>query len=366
MLYYLYLNFVDSYTFLNIFQYITFRSFLAGSISFLLVMLLTPRFITIFTRNRVTENINQFLESSHKKKSGTPNMGGAIIAISVIASCFVCGKFYKSLSDYPIYPFAICLITYTIFSFSGFFDDLIKLRRGKGISLFKKLFIQTCLAIVVVVILYQSNIFFSKGLTTISFPFTKTVVELGPFYFLFCFLVIIGSANAVNITDGLDGLATGSIISTVSALIIIAYIVGSPLYASYLYVPFVGGVAEITIFLAAILGAMLAFLWFNSNPAQIFMGDVGSIPLGASIGIVSILIKQEILLLIMGGVFVIEALSVIIQIISFRLFGKRFFLIAPIHHHFEKKGVVESKIVLRFWIVSILLSLFAIATLKIR
>ena len=183
---------------------------------------------------------------------------------------------------------------------------------------------------------------------------------------MFWFLVFFGSAIAVNLPYWLDGLATGSIISTFSALIIIAYIVGSPLYASYLYVPFVGGVAEITIFLAAILGAMLAFLWFNSNPAQIFMGDVGSIPLGASIGIVSILIKQEILLLIMGGVFVIEALSVIIQIISFRLFGKRFFLIAPIHHHFEKKGVVESKIVVRFWIVSILLSLFAIATLKIR
>lgn len=366
MLYYLYLNFVDSYTFLNIFQYITFRSFLAGSISFLTVMFLTPRFIKIFTANKVTENISQFLETTHKQKSGTPNMGGIIIAIAVILSCLVCGKFYKSLSDYPIYPFLICLITYIVFALSGFFDDYIKLKNGSGLPLFKKLFLQILLTIILVIVLYQSNIFFSQGLTTISFPFTKAVLDLGLIYFIFCFLVIIGSANAVNITDGLDGLATGSIISTVSALIVIAYIVGSPLYAGYLYVPFVGGVAEITIFLSAILGAMLAFLWFNSNPAQIFMGDVGSIPLGASIGIVSILIKQEILLLILGGVFVIEALSVIIQIISFRFFGKRFFLIAPIHHHFEKKGVVESKIVIRFWIISILLALFAIATLKIR
>jgi phospho-N-acetylmuramoyl-pentapeptide-transferase len=181
-----------------------------------------------------------------------------------------------------------------------------------------------------------------------------------------CFLIILGSANAVNLTDGLDGLATGSLLSTVGAITILAYIGGNIIYTGYLYLPFLKDIAEITVLLSAILGALLGFLWFNSNPAQIFMGDVGSIPLGATIGLVSIIIKQEVLLLISGGIFVIEALSVIAQIISFRLYKKRILKMAPLHHHFEQLGVSESKIVIRFWIVSILLALISIASLKIR
>ena len=195
---------------------------------------------------------------------------------------------------------------------------------------------------------------------------TKELFDLGLFYYVLCFLIILGSANAVNLTDGLDGLATGSLLSTVGAIFLLTYIAGNSIYTNYLYLPYIKDVAEISILLSAILGSLLGFLWFNSNPAQIFMGDVGSIPLGATIGLVSIIIKQEVLLLISGGIFVIEAVSVIIQIISFRLYNTRILKMAPLHHHFEKMGYSESKIVIRFWILSIILALITIASLKIR
>ena len=370
MLYHLFQNFVDSYSFLNIFQYITVRSFLAGVISFLMVIFLTPKFIEIFSRENITENINIYLESSHKNKRGTPNMGGILIGVSVITSCLICGNFY--LPGTIVSVFTLCLICYIIFACSGFFDDFAKLRKGKGLSLGKKLLIQIVTTLILIILLYKLNTFSSINrevsleITNISFPFIKDIVNLGPLYFVLCLLIITGSANAVNMTDGLDGLAIGSILPVLAGLIVLTYVAGHSNYSYYLYVPYVRHVGEIVIFLSAILGGILAFLWFNSNPAQIFMGDVGSIPLGASIGLVSILIKQELLLLILGGVFVIEALSVIIQIVSFRLFRKRIFLIAPLHHHFEKQGIVESKIVVRFWIVSMLLAVFAIITLKLR
>ncbi len=370
MLYYLFLNFVDSYSFLNIFQYITVRSFLAGTISFLIVIFLTPKFIEIFSKNKITENINIYLESSHKDKKGTPNMGGILIGTSVIIACFICGNFY--LPGTAVSIFTVCLICYVIFACSGFYDDFTKLRKGKGLSLSKKLTIQFLATFLLIILLFKLNNFSSMNrefffeMTNIGFPFIKEIIDLGPFYFVLCLLIIIGSANAVNMTDGLDGLAIGSIIPVLAGLIILAYVAGNANYSDYLYIPHIDHAGEVVIFLSAILGGTLGFLWFNSNPAQIFMGDVGSIPLGASIGLVSILIKQEILLLILGGIFVVEALSVIIQIISFRFFGKRVFLIAPLHHHFEKKGLVESKIVIRFWIVSILFALLAVATLKIR
>lgn len=179
-------------------------------------------------------------------------------------------------------------------------------------------------------------------------------------------LIILGSANAVNFTDGLDGLATGNLIISFTTLTILTYIAGNFLYSSYLYIPFINDVGEISVFVSCLIGSLLGFLWFNSNPAQIFMGDAGSIPLGGTLGIIAILIKQEFLLIIIGGVFVVEAFSVILQILSFKLFKKRIFLIAPIHHHFERQGIAESKIVIRFWIIGVLFSLIAIATIKIR
>ena len=200
----------------------------------------------------------------------------------------------------------------------------------------------------------------------ITLPFTKEIFNIGILYYFLMVLIILGSANAVNFTDGLDGLATGNLIISFTTLTILTYIAGNFLYSSYLYIPFINDVGEISVFVSCLIGSLLGFLWFNSNPAQIFMGDAGSIPLGGTLGIIAILIKQEFLLIIIGGVFVVEAFSVILQILSFKLFKKRIFLIAPIHHHFERQGIAESKIVIRFWIIGVLFSLIAIATIKIR
>ena len=363
MFYYLFDLFVGSLSFLNIFQYITFRSSLAGITSFFIIIFFTPKFIELMNNANFKENINSYLKS-HEKKKGTPNMGGIAIGGSILISSLLFGNFNNT-------NFMVILVSYLAFALSGFADDFIKLKKGKGLSIFKKITIQIFITLTIIIFfikdsngfLYSSQIYSN---TFIGLPFTKELFDLGSFYYVLCFLIILGSANAVNLTDGLDGLATGSLLSTVGAITILAYIGGNIIYTGYLYLPFLRDIAEITVLLSAILGALLGFLWFNSNPAQIFMGDVGSIPLGATIGLVSIIIKQEVLLLISGGIFVIEALSVIAQIISFRLYKKRILKMAPLHHHFEQLGVSESKIVIRFWIVSILLALISIASLKIR
>jgi phospho-N-acetylmuramoyl-pentapeptide-transferase len=363
MFYYLFDLFVGSLSFLNIFQYITFRSSLAGITSFFIIIFFTPKFIELMNNKNFKENISSYLKS-HKKKKGTPNMGGIAIGGSILISSLLFGNFNNT-------NFMVILVSYLAFALSGFADDFIKLKKGKGLTIFKKISIQIIITLTIIIFfikdsngfLYSSQIYSN---TFIGLPFTKELFNLGSFYYVLCFLIILGSANAVNLTDGLDGLATGSLLSTVGAITILAYIGGNIIYTGYLYLPFLKDIAEITVLLSAILGALLGFLWFNSNPAQIFMGDVGSIPLGATIGLVSIIIKQEVLLLISGGIFVIEALSVIAQIISFRLYKKRILKMAPLHHHFEQLGVSESKIVIRFWIVSILLALISIASLKIR
>ena len=363
MFYYLFDLFISSFGFLNIFQYITFRSSLAGITSFFVIIFLTPKFITLMNRNNFTENINSYL-NTHKDKKGTPNMGGVAIGTSILLSSILYGNFDNQ-------NFLIVLSTYLLFAFSGFADDFIKLKSGKGLSITYKFSIQILITILIIYFFINNNSQFNYmgelyNNTYIGLPFTKEIFNLGGFYYLLCFLIILGSANAVNLTDGLDGLATGSLLSTVGTIIVLTYIAGNIIYTDYLYLPYVKDVGEVTIFLSAILGSLLGFLWFNSNPAQIFMGDVGSIPLGATVGLVSIIIKQEVLLLISGGIFVVEALSVIIQITSFKLYKKRVLKMAPLHHHFEQLGYSESKIVIRFWIISIILALITIASLKIR
>lgn len=363
MFYYLFDLFVNSFNFLNIFQYITLRSALAGIASFFIIIILTPKFIDFLNEKNYGENISSYLKG-HKKKKGTPNMGGIAIGISILISSTLFGNFENI-------NFIMVLGTYMLFAFSGFIDDFIKLKKGRGLSISKKVSLQTLIALTIIFFflmnvegfVYNDQIYKN---TFIGLPFTKELFDLGSMYYFLCFLIILGSANAVNLTDGLDGLATGSLLSTVGAIVLLTYIAGNAIYTNYLYLPYIKDVAEISILLSAILGSLLGFLWFNSNPAQIFMGDVGSIPLGATIGIVSILIKQEVLLLISGGIFVIEALSVIIQILSFRFYNKRVLRMAPLHHHFEQLGYSESKIVIRFWIVSIILALIALASLKIR
>ncbi|RZP15222.1 MAG: phospho-N-acetylmuramoyl-pentapeptide-transferase [Candidatus Dadabacteria bacterium] len=363
MFYYFYDLFVNSLGFLNILQYITLRSALAGISSFFIIIFFTPKFINYMNKKNFSENISSYL-TQHEGKKGTPNMGGIVIGFSILISSILYGNFENK-------NFLLVLGAYILFAFSGFIDDLIKLRKGKGLSISKKIFMQISITLFLILFFIlkiegfsYSDSFFSN--TFISLPFTKELFDLGLFYYVLCFLIILGSANAVNLTDGLDGLATGSLLSTVGAIFLLTYIAGNSIYTNYLYLPYIKDVAEISILLSAILGSLLGFLWFNSNPAQIFMGDVGSIPLGATIGLVSIIIKQEVLLLISGGIFVIEALSVIIQIISFRLYNTRILKMAPLHHHFEKMGYSESKIVIRFWILSIILALITIASLKIR
>lgn len=363
MFYYLFNLFIDSLNFINIFQYITFRTAMAGITSFFIIIFLTPRFIQLMNKNNFKENISSYL-NKHENKKGTPNMGGVAIGLSILISSLLFGNFNNI-------NFIVVLFTYLVFALSGFIDDYIKLKKGKGLSITNKFSIQIFITLILIsfFIVNGSEFLYLEKLynnTYISLPFTKNLFDLGQFYYFLCFLIILGSANAVNLTDGLDGLATGSLISTVGAIIVLTYIAGNAIFTEYLYLPYIKDVGEISIILSAILGSLLGFLWFNSNPAQIFMGDVGSIPLGATIGLVSIIIKQEVLLLISGGIFVIEALSVIIQIFSFKFYNKRVFKMAPLHHHFEQLGYSESKIVIRFWIISIILALITIASLKIR
>ena len=364
MFHYLYLNFLDSIPLLNLFQYITLRSILAGILSFLFVVLFGKKFINFLTKKNSVENINKYLNDNHKKKTGTPNMGGFLIGVSILISTLL----FSDLSNPKI---QILIWTYILFAITGFIDDFTKLRKGTGLKIQLKFFIQIVLTFLIsFLIIDQSQTFIyqeeTKNINNIILPFTKNIFDLGVIYFVLMMFIILGSANSVNFTDGLDGLATGSLIISFSAITIFTYIAGNSVYSSYLYLPFISNVGEIVVFISALIGSLLGFLWYNSNPAQIFMGDTGSIPMGATLGLVAILIKQEFLLLIIGGIFVIEALSVITQIFSFRIFKKRIFLIAPIHHHFEKLGIKESKIVIRFWIIGIIFSLIAIATLKIR
>ena len=364
MFHYLYLNFIDSIPLLNLFQYITFRSILAGIISFLFVVLLGKKFINFLINKKSGETINKYLDENHKKKTGTPKMGGLLIGVSILISTLL-------LSDLSNPKIQILICTYTLFAITGFIDDFIKLRKGTGLKIQLKFLIQILVTILISwLIIEQSDSFTyqkeTKNINHIILPFTKNIFNLGSIYFVLMIFIILGSSNSVNFTDGLDGLATGSLIISFSSITIFTYIAGNSVYSSYLYLPFISNVGEIVVFIAALIGSLLGFLWYNSNPAQIFMGDTGSIPMGATLGLVAILIKQEFLLLIIGGVFVIEAISVIIQIFSFRMFNRRIFLIAPIHHHFENLGIKESKIVIRFWIIGIIFSLIAIATLKIR
>tara|TARA_B100001057_G_C22766340_1_gene917789 strand:- start:618 stop:1493 length:876 start_codon:yes stop_codon:yes gene_type:complete len=291
-------------------------------------------------------------------------MGGVLIVSSVLLSLILFGN----LNNEKV---LILIFSFLAFFISGFIDDYKKIKTGEGLRIKTKLFIQSIITIIILFLVwkfyqpfqYLNN---SYNLENIILPFTKEIFNISFYYYLLFILIILGSCNAVNFTDGLDGLATGNLIISFTTLAIISYLAGNFLYSSYLYIPFISDAGEITVFISCLIGALLGFLWFNSNPAEIFMGDAGSIPLGGILGLIAILIKQEFLLILIGGIFVIEAMSVILQIVSFKLFKKRIFIISPIHHHFEKLGIPESKIVIRFWIIGILFSLISFATLKIR
>lgn len=355
----------DVFSWLNIFRYITFRASMAAVTTFLLCVVFGPYFIRKLKELKIGEiakrrdcpGLDQFQQS----KEGTPTMGGIFIAGSVLVSVFL----WADLANpYILLTIFTCLWLAVL----GSVDDYVKLtRKGKrGLNKRSKLFWQIFLGGFIGVYVYTMHAALPAS-TQLDFPFVKNViVDLGIWYIPFVMLIIVGTSNAVNLTDGLDGLAIGCVLMVSITLAILSYVTGHLNFSQYLFIPYVAGAGELSIFCAAIIGASLGFLWFNCYPATIFMGDVGSLSLGGTLGVIAVLIKKELLLAIMGGIFVIEALSVILQIFSFRVLGKRIFKMAPLHHHLQLSGWKESKIITRFWIVAIILCLLTLTTLKIR
>lgn len=359
MLYHLFYPLHTSFIGFNVFRYITFRSIGAAVAAFLIVLVLGPLFIRTMRRLQIGQVVRDDGPASHLSKQGVPTMGGVLILAAIIGSSLLWARLDN------IYVWLI-MATTLFFGLIGGLDDFRKVtrRNSAGLSARGKLVLQFGGAAAVGLF-----IFFHPGFDGhLSVPFLKNIrPDLGWFYVIFAMVVIVGASNAVNLTDGLDGLATGPTVVSAAVYLVFSYIAGHIVIAEYLQVPYVAGSGELAVFCGAMVGACLGFLWFNAYPAQVFMGDVGSLSLGGALGTVAIIIKQEVLLAIVGGVFVMEALSVIMQVGYFKMTkGKRIFLMAPFHHHFEKKGWHETKVVVRFWIVSIILGFLAIATLKLR
>ena len=361
MLYLLILDLIDSYSFLNVFKYLTVRTGLAVFTSLLIVFLIGNPFINFFSTKQILSPIRKDGPDQHIiKKIGTPTMGGVLILIGLFAGILLWGD----LTNIYIWFLIYIVGSYGIL---GAFDDYkkVKYKNSSGISFKFKIISQILLALLGVVILtYLSE---NQDLENLYFPFFKNlVINLGWFFIPFGIFIIVGSSNAVNLTDGLDGLATVPVILVAGCFAFISYVTGNIVFSDYLQIPYIKGVGEVTVFLGAIIGSCLGFLWFNAPPAKIFMGDTGSLSLGGSLGAVGIITKHEIVLAITGGLFVLEAISVIVQVVSFKMTGKRIFKMAPIHHHYEKKGWPESTVVIRFWIVAIILAMVGLATLKFR
>ncbi len=329
--------------------------------SLLLVFIISPYVIAKLKRLRIGQHIRDDGPLSHLVKAGTPTMGGVIIFFSLVISTLLWARLDNRF-------IVILLLTTVWLGTLGFLDDYIKLLRKnpRGLSVSYKLLFQIILALIIGGYLYLYPAHPSYA-TSINIPYFKDMfIDIGWLYIVLMMLIIVGASNAVNLTDGLDGLAIGTIICSAVTYSIFAYLVGHSKFASYLKLIPVAGGGELTVFLMAMIGAGLGFLWFNSYPAEVFMGDTGSLFLGGTIGVVAIIVKHELLLILVGGIFVFESLSVIIQVTSFKWRGKRIFKMAPLHHHFELKGWAEPKVVIRFWIISMILSLIALSSLKIR
>lgn len=358
MLYYLLFPLHTSYSVFNVFRYITFRAAMAALMSLAVSFLLGPWLIRSLVEMQIGQQIREDGPASHSAKAGTPTMGGTLILLALTLSTVM-------LADVRNFYVILALLGTVAFGIAGFLDDYLKLKRknSKGLTPRVKLLVQLTLAFIIALILY----FYPRFTTEIGFPFIKNIrPNLGLFYIPFAMLVIVGASNAVNLTDGLDGLAIGPVMVAAVTYGIIAYLTGNIRNAEYLQIPYVAGVGELFVFCAAIVAAGLGFLWYNAYPAQMFMGDVGSLALGAALGIVAVMTKNELLLIIVGGVFVVEALSVIFQVASYKLRRKRVFLMAPIHHHYELKGWAEPQIIVRFWIVSLICAIVGLSTLKLR
>ncbi len=361
MLYQFLLNFVDDFGFLNVFKYLTFRTGLSVFTSLLIVLMIGGPFIKFFSNQKIFNPIRDDGPEDHIiKKIGTPTMGGVIILIGLLVSVL----FWGDLSNINL---LFCIYITISFGILGAFDDYKKIRfsNSSGISSKLKIILQIILSIIG--ISFYITFVDYQDITNLYFPFFKNlIINLGWFFIPFSVFVIVGSSNAVNLTDGLDGLATVPVMLVAVCFAFISYVTGNIVFSDYLQIPYIEGSGEVSIFCGAIIGSCLGFLWFNAPPAKIFMGDTGSLSLGGSLGAVGIITKHEIVLAITGGLFVLEAVSVMVQVISYKLTGKRIFKMAPIHHHFEKKGWPESTVVIRFWIISIILAMIGLATLKLR
>jgi len=355
-------EYVSTFTFLNLFNYISFRSGAA---------ILTSLFFSLIFGDIIIKSLSSFQPfgqpirtegpSNHIiKKAGTPTMGGILILSSIAISFFL----WTDLTNKFVW---ICFFSCIIFGTIGLVDDFKKIRSksSKGINASTRIILQILFSFIIIYFTHHSLPEHINS--TINFPFFKNmIIDFGIFYFIVGIFIIVGSANSVNLTDGLDGLAIVPVMIVAMSFAFIAYVVGNTIFSDYLQISYIEGSGELVVFCGAIIGSALGFLWFNAPPAKVFMGDTGSLALGGTLGSIAIIVKHEIVLAIIGGLFVFETFSVIVQVISFKLTGKRVFQMAPIHHHFEKKGWAESTIVIRFWIITIVLALIGLATLKIR
>ena len=344
----------------SVLNYLTLRSILATLTSLLMAIFIGPKMIIWLQRLQIGQTVRDDGPESHLQKMGTPTMGGVLILAAISVSVLL----WADLTNKYVWVTLAVLLGYGVV---GFVDDYRKVVRkdAKGLIARWKYFWQTIIALAVAVYLYSTTTQAEE--TMLVVPFFKDILpQLGLMYLALVYFTVVGTSNAVNLTDGLDGLAIVPVIFVAGALAIFAYVTGNVNFSEYLHIPHIPQASELVIVCGAMIGAGLGFLWFNAYPAQVFMGDVGSLALGGTLGIIAVLVRQEIVLVIMGGIFVIETLSVIIQVGSFKLRGKRVFRMAPIHHHFELKGWPEPKVIVRFWIISLILVLFGLATLKLR
>jgi phospho-N-acetylmuramoyl-pentapeptide-transferase len=349
------------YSGFHVFQYLTLRGILAAATALFMALLIGPRMISLLSHYQIGQVVRSDGPQSHLIKKGTPTMGGGLILVAMGIGTLL----WADLSSRFVW---VLLGTTLAFGLIGFYDDYLKLVVGnsKGLPARYKYLAQSIAALAIAFSLHSMHQ--SPAETSLYVPFFKAVaVPMSTLAFvIFSYCVIVGSSNAVNLTDGLDGLAIMPAVMVAAALGVFAYATGNVNFARYLQIPFISGVGEVLIFSATLVGAGLGFLWFNSYPAQVFMGDIGALAIGASLGTIAVIVRQELVLFVMGGVFVLETVSVVLQVASFKLTGKRIFRMAPIHHHFELKGWAEPKVIVRFWIISFLLVLAGLATLKIR
>ncbi len=361
MLFWLAKQLTPLYSGFNVFSYLTLRAILAVMSALLIALLIGPWMIRRLSRYQIGQVVRDDGPATHFKKAGTPTMGGLLILVAIAVSTLL----WADLSNRYVW---IVLGVTTAFGVVGFYDDYLKLvkKNPRGLIARWKYFWQSVAGLGAAIVLWTTAQ--TPNETTLFLPFVKDFAwPLGAFGFiLLTYLMIVGMSNAVNLTDGLDGLAIMPAVMVAAALGVFAYVGGNAVFAEYLAIPAVPAAGEVMVFCAAMVGSGLGFLWFNSYPAQVFMGDIGALALGAALGVIAVVVRQEVVVLVMGGIFVLETASVILQVASFKLTGKRLFRMAPIHHHFELKGWAEPKVIVRFWIISLLLVLVGLATLKLR